>query len=58
VTHDWLEIALHEPLLDQVWLRERAPNLFQRMRDLTLDNYEACFGGGLTPALTCRHLPA
>jgi hypothetical protein len=24
VTHDWLEIVLHEPLLDQAWFGERA----------------------------------
>src|SRR3954468_3672153 len=38
VVHDRLEIVLHEPLLDQVWLRERAPDLFRRMRYLALDN--------------------
>src|SRR5262249_900000 len=38
VAHGWLEVVLHEPLLDQVWLRERAPHLFRRMRDLAFDN--------------------
>src|SRR6266436_7092193 len=30
MVHDRLEVVLHEPLLDQVWLRERAPDLFRR----------------------------
>src|SRR5215469_6965880 len=38
VAHDWLEVVLHKPLLDQVWLRERAPDLFQRIRYLPFDN--------------------
>src|SRR5262249_14731383 len=29
VAHDWLEVVLHQPLLDQVWLRERPPDLFR-----------------------------
>src|SRR6202040_945765 len=33
-----LEVVLHEPLLDQVWLRERAPDPFRRKRDFPLDN--------------------
>src|ERR1700731_2512671 len=44
VVHDRLEVVLHEPLLDQVWLRERAPDLFRRMRYLTFDNDGARFG--------------
>src|SRR2546430_14972691 len=28
VVHDRLEIVLHQPLLDQVWLGESAPDLF------------------------------
>ena len=44
VTHGWLEVVLHQPLLDQVWLRERAPDLFRRIRDLTFDNDGARFG--------------
>src|SRR5436190_19089552 len=44
VTGDWLEIVLHEPLLDQVRLREGAPDLFRRMRHLTFDDDGACFG--------------
>src|SRR5713101_7065649 len=38
VVHDRLEVVLHEPLLDQVWLRERAPDLFRRMRHIPLDD--------------------
>jgi len=38
VAHDRLEIVLHEPLLDQVRLGERAPEFFRRMGYLTLDN--------------------
>src|SRR5271166_4460568 len=44
VVHDRLEIVLHEPLLDQVWLRERAPDLVQRIRYLTFDNDGERFG--------------
>src|SRR5262245_42579653 len=44
VAHGWLEVVLHKPLLDQVWLRERAPDLFRRMRDLAFDNDGARFG--------------
>src|SRR5712671_784780 len=44
VVHDWPEIVLHEPLLDQVWLRERAPDLFRRKRDLPFDNDGERFG--------------
>src|SRR5437016_5278862 len=38
VVHDRLEVVLHEPLLDQGWLRERAPDLFRRMRQLPFDD--------------------
>src|SRR5437588_11625212 len=38
VVHDRLEIVLHQPLLDQVWLGEGAPDLFRRIRYLTFDN--------------------
>src|SRR6267143_1984508 len=38
VVHDRLEVVLHEPLLDEVWLRERAPDLFRRIRYLPFDN--------------------
>src|SRR5271166_416882 len=31
VVHDKLEIVLHQPLLDQVWLGESAPDLFRRI---------------------------
>src|SRR5882724_3092118 len=44
VVHDRLEVVLHQPLLDQVWLRECAPDLFRRVRDLTFDNDGARFG--------------
>src|ERR1017187_909 len=45
VVHDRLEVVLHEPLLDQVWLRERAPDLFQWKRYLPFDNNGQRFGG-------------
>src|ERR1700681_5076290 len=38
VVHDRLEVVLHEPLLDQVWVRERAPDLFRRKGYLPFDN--------------------
>src|SRR5215813_6180214 len=38
MAHDSLEVVLHEPLPDQVWLGERAPDLFRRMRNFALDN--------------------
>src|SRR5882757_894179 len=44
VTHGRLEVVLHQPLLDQMRLRERAPDLFRRMRDLAFDNDRARFG--------------
>ena len=47
VTHDRLEVVLHQPLLDQVRLRERAPELFRRIRDLPFDNDGARFGRGI-----------
>src|SRR4030088_2968973 len=43
VTHDWREVVLHEPVLDQLWLRERAPDLFRRMRYLPFDDDRARF---------------
>src|SRR3984893_11830834 len=43
VTHDWREVVLHEPVLDQLWLRERAPDLFRRMRYLPFDDDGARF---------------
>src|SRR5271170_2506761 len=46
VVHDRLEIILHQPLLDQVWLGERAPDLFRRMRNLPFDNDRERFGCG------------
>jgi hypothetical protein len=47
VAHDRCEVVLHQPLLDQVWLRERAPDLFRRKRDLPFDNDGKRFGPGL-----------
>src|SRR4029453_12338407 len=47
VVHDRLEVVLHQPLLDQVWLRERAPDLFRRMSDLSFDNDGAHLGGSI-----------
>src|SRR5262249_24447122 len=43
VPHDRLEVVLHEPLLDQVWLRERAPDLLRRMSELAFDDDGARF---------------
>src|SRR3954470_4055801 len=43
VTHDWLEVVLHQPFLHQMRLRERAPELFRRMRHLAFDDDGACF---------------
>src|SRR5437588_13041598 len=47
VVHDRLEVVLHQPLLDQVWLRERAPDLFRRKRHLPFDNDGERFGCGI-----------
>src|ERR1700730_10547379 len=44
VAHDRLEVVLHEPLLDQVWLRERAPDLFRWKSYLPFDNDGERFG--------------
>ena len=38
VADDRLEVVLHEPLLDQVRLRKRAPDLFRRIGDFALDD--------------------
>src|SRR5664279_3206219 len=38
VIHEWLEVVLHQPLLDQMRLGERAPDPFRRKRYLALDN--------------------
>src|ERR1700726_2757593 len=46
VVHDRLEVVLHEPLLDQVWLGERAPDLFRRIRYVPFDNDGEGFGRG------------
>src|SRR6185437_17107743 len=44
MVHDRLEVVLHQPLLDQVWLRERAPDLLRRKSQLPFDNDGARFG--------------
>jgi hypothetical protein len=44
VAHDRLEVILHEPFLDQVGLRERAPDFFRRKRYLAFDNDGKRFG--------------
>src|SRR5260370_16365332 len=49
VVHDRLEVVLHEPLLDQVWLGERAPDLFRRKRYLPFDNDGGRFGRTIAP---------
>jgi hypothetical protein len=38
VADERLEIVLHQPLLDQMGLRERAPDLFRRMRHLPFNS--------------------
>src|SRR5215218_5958969 len=43
VTHDRLEVVLHQPFLHQVGLRERAPELFRRMRHLAFEDDSAGF---------------
>jgi hypothetical protein len=47
VTHDWREVVLHQPLLDQVWLRERAPELVRWKGEFPFDNDGAQFGRGV-----------
>src|SRR6266436_269500 len=47
VVDDRLEVVLHQPLLDQVWLRERAPDLFRRKGYLPFDNDKERFGRGI-----------
>src|SRR5215471_4982042 len=44
VAPERLEVVLHEPLLDQLGLRERAPDLFRRKRYLPFDNDGERFG--------------
>src|SRR6516165_8988784 len=46
VAHDRLEVVLHQPLLDQRTLSERAPDLFRRMRHLPFDGDGTGGGGG------------
>src|SRR6266481_7626413 len=65
VVHDRLEIVLHQPLLDQVWLRERAPDLFRRKGYLPFDNDGERFGRvkqvelrGVFACAACRIAPA
>src|SRR5439155_25015023 len=40
------KIVLHQPLLDEMRLGERAPEFFRRMSDVTLDDDGARFGCG------------
>jgi hypothetical protein len=47
MTYDGLEVVLHQPLLDQVRLRQRAPELFRRMRDFPFDDDGEGFGRGI-----------
>src|SRR6185503_7824232 len=42
------EIALHQPRLDQMRERQRAPELLRRTGQLALDDDRAGLGGGLT----------
>src|SRR5215472_6082902 len=44
VAPERLEVVLHEPLLDQLGLRERAPDPFRRKRYLPFDNDGERFG--------------
>src|SRR5262249_48950755 len=44
VADDGLEVVLHEPFLDQVRLRERAPELFRRKRHFPFDDDGTRFG--------------
>src|SRR5437868_6303511 len=44
VVHDRQAIVLHQPLLDEVWLRGRAPVLRRRKRDRPFDDDGARFG--------------
>jgi hypothetical protein len=43
MTYDRTEVVLHQPLLDQVRLRERTPKLLRRMSKLSFDNHGARF---------------
>src|SRR6185295_5923208 len=47
VAHDWREVILHQPLLDQVRLCERAPDLFRRKGYLPFDDDGARFSHGI-----------
>src|SRR6267142_2072352 len=44
VADDRLEVVLHEPLLDQVWVGESAPDLFRRKGYVPFDNDGERFG--------------
>src|SRR5262249_14113338 len=44
VIDDRIEIVLHQPLFDQLGLRQRAPDLLRWMRQLPFDNDGARFG--------------
>jgi hypothetical protein len=46
VTHDRLEIILHQPLLYQGALRERAPDFFRGMRHFSFNDHGLLGGIG------------
>jgi hypothetical protein len=47
VVHDGPEVGLHKPRLDQLWFRQRSPDLLRRKRDFPFDNDGARVGGRL-----------
>src|ERR1700733_13604844 len=47
VIHHGLEVVLHQPLLDEMWLGQRAPDLFRRAGYLAFDNDRERFARGL-----------
>src|SRR5262249_30983569 len=52
VSHDRLEVVLHQPLFDKVRLRQRAPDFFCRERDVSFDDDRKCFSCRLAHAFT------
>jgi hypothetical protein len=46
MAYDWLEVVLHQPGFEQRGLRERAPDLFRRMRQLAFDDEGTRGSGG------------
>src|SRR6202000_2683488 len=62
MAYNWLEVVLHQPLLDQVWLCERAPDLFRRKCELAFDDdgsrfsrrrVHGCITFSVAPMQTC-----